>query len=105
MSVLGRLARYVEILGVTYLGVLVISLVLHHLGVMARELAVATVLAVVNVAYLGVLTFLLVKLFREVGEGIGVICFENGRCIALDDVTLIYIEPEIDAKRNEVLRN
>jgi hypothetical protein len=93
MRRLSRLIKCGEVFVVVYSGILMISLVLHHLGVVAREPAVATALTVVNVAYLGVLAFLLVKTLREVGRELGVICFENGRCVALDDITLIYIEP------------
>jgi hypothetical protein len=82
-----------EVFIVICLGILAIDLVLHYLGVVAREPVMATVLAVVNVACLGVGVLWLVKTLREVGRELGVICFKNGRCIALDDIALIYIEP------------
>jgi len=93
MSGLSRLVKYGEALIVAYLGVLAAGLVLHHLGVVTLESATVTVLAVVNATCFGAVVFWLVKTFREIGRELGVLCFGNGRCIALDDITLIYIEP------------
>jgi hypothetical protein len=87
------LVEYGEALIVAYLGVLVAGLVLHHLGVVALEPVTATVLAVVNATCLGAVVFWLVKTFREIGRELGVLCFGKDRCIALDDIALIYIEP------------
>jgi hypothetical protein len=93
MHRLSRLVKYNVVLIVAYLSILVISFVLYHLGIVTQESTVATILTVVTMICFGAVAILLVKTFREVGRELGVICFKNGRCIALDDIALIYIEP------------
>jgi hypothetical protein len=81
--------KQAEALIIIYLGALAVVLVLHHLGV-AREPAVATALTAVTATCLvfGVLWF-----FREIGRVLGIVCFEDGRCVALGDTVLIYARP------------
>jgi hypothetical protein len=81
-------------------GILVIGITLHHLGVATQEPAVTIVTIAVPVACLGASVFCLAKMFRKVGRVLGVVCFKSNRCIALDDITLIYIEPEKPAEKD-----
>jgi hypothetical protein len=76
-----------------YLSALAAVLALHHLGVTERGPVAEIVLAVAGVACLGVSVLWFARVLREIGRELGAVCFDDGRCVALDDVVLIYVEP------------
>jgi hypothetical protein len=83
-----------KVLTAIYLSALAVILVLYHLGVATREPVVVIVLTVASMVCLGVGVS---WFFREVARWFGVVCFDDGRCVALDDIALIYARPT-DAK-------
>jgi hypothetical protein len=95
MRGLGRLVKREYVLIAVFSGLLA-NLVLNYLWIAIGEPVATIIWAVVNATWLGVCVFWLVRTLREIGRELGVICFENGRCVALDDIALIYIEPHTE---------